>query len=109
MTENHDVIGEQYNRRLRNLVIGMDCIIKSMNSAEMMDTWLMMGVPDGSTKDDIEEYVKDDEFLADCGYAFLETIIDLFNDEEDPIYSLTGVHGEKFGYKFNRKTFEFEH
>lgn len=107
MTQERDVISELYQRRLRNLVIGMDSVIRFMNDGEMLDTWLAMGAPDGSTKEDIEEYVKDDEFMADCGYAFLATMADVLKSD-DPIYTLTGVHGEKYGFKFNKETFDFE-
>lgn len=105
MTQDSDPISEMYNRMLRNLVIGMDYVIHNMNDTEMVDTWLTMGVPDDSTKEEIEEYVKDEEFLAECGWAFLSTMVDVLNSE-DPIYTLVGVHGNKYGLKLDKEKSE---
>lgn len=102
-----DEITAMFNRIQTNLICGMDTVIRSMNDGELWDTWLSMGVPDGSSRQDVAEYVKDDEFRADCGFAFLETMAMVLKSE-DPIYTLMGVHGEEFGYKFNREELEFE-
>lgn len=99
--------GAMYRQRLVAHILGMGAVIRYMNDPTMYETWLAMGVPDGSTKEDIEEYVKDDEFLADCGYAFLSTMADVLKSE-DPIYTLIGVYGEDYGYKFDKKEFDFE-
>lgn len=107
MTQESDIIGTTYNKMLRNLVIGMDNVIHHMNDTGLVDTWLAMGAPDGSTKEDIEEYVKDDEFLAYCGFAFLSTMIDVLKSD-DPIYTLMGVYGEDHGFKFDKESLEFE-
>ncbi len=103
----NDAINNWYNEIQTKLVCAMDGVVRLANDGELMDTWLAMGVPDGSSRQEVAEFVKDDEFRADCGFAFLEAMAMILKSE-DPIYSLMGVHGKDFGYKFNREELEFE-
>lgn len=90
------------------MVKAMNTIIRLMNDESFLDTWLTMGVPDESTDEDIAEYVKSDEFVADYGYAFLQTMLDILQTTKDPIYSLTGIHGDADHWVYDRKNLEFD-
>ena len=59
------------------LVRAMECVVRSVNNEEIIDSWLTCGVADGDidehTKDyQLEDYVTDDKDFAALMVLFLE-------------------------------------
>lgn len=69
---------QERNYRIKNLK-NMDKVIRYVNDEEngVIDTWLMGGVPDGSTEQDFKEYAEDEEMYNDCCKLFAELISDM--------------------------------
>jgi len=57
---------------LRNLILCEmnNYILNEIGDEEIFDIWLMCGVPDGATIDDILEIAKDDDLWLDCVECF---------------------------------------
>lgn len=50
-----------------NILGGMDTYIRELGDEELMEPWLMCGVPDEATEDDLEYIAEDlDEFTSVC-------------------------------------------
>lgn len=59
------------NKELRiEVLAAMDLIASCINDEEILESWLLDGIPDGSTKEDLEEYV-DDTTFADIMDSFV--------------------------------------
>lgn len=68
----------------KNVVLAMECLVRAVNNEELLDPWLMCGVPDGDiqqyTQDEVDEYfIKDDNF-ADLMGLFLKIMSRAKND-----------------------------
>ena len=62
---------------------GMDEIVRSAENEDLLEPWLMGGVPDAATEDDYESMAEDDEDFAHAVNLFLRLIPKI---NEDGIY-----------------------
>ena len=44
----------------------MDDFMKSVNDEDLLESWLVYGVPDEASKEDYEYIASDDELYSDC-------------------------------------------
>lgn len=67
-----------------NVLKNMDRVIRLVNDEGngVFETWLMGGVPDGSTEQDFQEYSGDMEMYKDCCILFAELISDMIVNGE---------------------------
>lgn len=54
------------------ILIGMNEIIINLNNEEVIDIWLMGGVPDGADEEEIREMANNDEEFKYCASLFLD-------------------------------------
>ena len=59
------------NNTRGDMLYGMEQIIRSINDESYIMTWLSLGVPDGSSKEDIYEMAQDEETFKYCFSVFL--------------------------------------
>lgn len=54
-----------------NILGGMnDYVLDVIGDEELTNMWLMCGVPDGATEDDLRELAEDEELWLDCINTF---------------------------------------
>jgi len=58
----------------KNLLYRLDNILAFMNDENAFSDWLVLGLPDGWTEDDVDMIVKDDEEF----YYMLKTFASIF-------------------------------
>ena len=48
------------------LLKAMDVLARSINNEDIVDSWLLGGIPDGTTEDEYIDYVDDIDDIAAC-------------------------------------------
>lgn len=54
------------------ILLGMNEIMVNMNNGEAITSWLMGGVPDGASVEEIKSMANDDEDFKYCASLFLD-------------------------------------
>lgn len=60
----------------KDTILAMERLVRSINNEEIIESWLMCGIPDGDirnyTKDEVDDYFTEDENLKDLITLFLK-------------------------------------
>ncbi len=68
----------------KNIVLAMECLVREVNNEELIEPWLMCGVPDGEiqqyTQDEVDDYFVEDNNFAELMGLFLKIMSRAKND-----------------------------
>lgn len=68
----------------KNMVLAMESLVRAVNNEELIEPWLMCGVPDGDiqqyTPDEVDEYFIEDNNFAELMGLFLKIMSRARND-----------------------------
>lgn len=68
----------------KNVVLAMESLVRAVNNEELIEPWLMCGVPDGDiqqyTPDEVDEYFIEDNNFAELMGLFLKIMSRAKND-----------------------------
>ena len=68
----------------RNVVLSMERLVRAVNNEELIDSWLMCGVPDGDiqnyTPDEVDDYFLEDNNFAELMGLFLRIMSEAKNE-----------------------------
>ena len=68
----------------KNVVLAMESLVRAVNNEELIDPWLMCGVPDGDiqqyTQDEVDDYFVEDNNFAELMGLFLKIMSRAKND-----------------------------
>lgn len=60
----------------KNVVLAMESLVRAVNNEDLIDSWLMCGVPDGDiqqyTQDEVDDYFVEDNNFAELMGLFLK-------------------------------------
>lgn len=66
-------MGPDIRQRAR-LLRAMDDVARSINDEDIVEIWLMGGVPDGADDDELECIAEDDEGMRDVADCFMRVV-----------------------------------
>lgn len=68
----------------KNVVLAMESLVRAVNDEELLEPWLMCGVPDGDiqqyTQDEVDDYFVEDNNFAELMGLFLKIMSRAKND-----------------------------
>lgn len=83
------------NKNIRkDNILAMERLVRCINNEEIIESWLMCGIPDGDiknyTRDEVDDYFTEDKNLKDLITLFLKLMTKANNDGSLNIDGVTG-------------------
>lgn len=83
------------NKNIRkDNILAMERLVRCINNEEIIESWLMCGIPDGDiknyTRDEVDDYFIEDKNLKDLITLFLKLMTKANNDGSLNIDGVTG-------------------